>query len=98
MMRLIVMPQVLRITIPSIVTLAISFFKDTSLVLIIGLFDFLQDVRSSMSDPSWLGYSTEGYLFAALVYFVFCFGVSRYSLHLERNLPPAQRGLAAERG
>jgi general L-amino acid transport system permease protein len=92
MMRLIVLPQVIRIAIPSIVTLAISFFKDTSLVLIIGLFDFLQDVRSSMSDPNWLGYSTEGYLFAALVYFVFCFGVSRYSLRLERDLDPAQRG------
>jgi general L-amino acid transport system permease protein len=61
-------------------------------VLIIGLFDVLQDVRSSMSDPNWLGYSTEGYLFAALVYFVFCFGVSRYSLRLERDLDPAQRG------
>ena len=90
-MRLIILPQVVRITIPSIVTLAISFFKDTSLVLIIGLFNFLQDVRASMSDPQWLGYSGEGYLFAALVYFVFCFGVSRYSLRLERDLDPARR-------
>ena len=50
-----------------------------------------------MSDPHWLGYSTEGYLFAAAVYFVFCFGVSRYSLRLERDLDPAQRAIADRR-
>ena len=51
----------------------------------------------AMSDPHWLGYSTEGYLFAAAVYFVFCFGVSRYSLRLERDLDPAQRAIADRR-
>jgi general L-amino acid transport system permease protein len=87
----IILPQALKITIPSMVNTAIGFFKDTSLVLIIGLFDFLQAARSSMTDSAWLGFSTEGYVFAALVYFVFCFGMSRYSLKLEHDLSPERR-------
>jgi len=87
----VILPQALKITIPSMVNTAIGFFKDTSLVLIIGLFDFLQAARSSMTDAAWLGFSTEGYIFAALVYFVFCFGMSRYSLKLEHDLSPERR-------
>lgn len=85
-MLTVVFPQVFRITIPSIINLTINIFKDTSLVLIVGLFDFLQAVRSSMTDAAWLGISTEGYVFAALTYFVFCFCASRLSIGIERKL------------
>lgn len=85
-MLTVVFPQAFRITIPSIINLTINIFKDTSLVLIVGLFDFLQAVRSSMTDAAWLGISTEGYVFAALTYFMFCFCASRLSLRIEQKL------------
>jgi len=61
----------------------IGFFKDTSLVLIIGLFDLLSTIKVSLTDPAWAGFGVEAYLFAAAVYFIFCFAMSRYSLRLE---------------
>jgi general L-amino acid transport system permease protein len=85
-MRLIVLPQALKLVIPGIVNTFIALFKDTTLVLIIGLFDLLGIVQQSFADPKWLGYSVEGYLFAGLVYWMFCFGMSRYSQTLEREL------------
>lgn len=85
-MIFIVLPQALKIVIPGIVNTFIGLFKDTTLVLIIGLFDFLGIIQAASQDPKWLGYHTEGYVFAALVYFVFCFGMSRYSMYLERKL------------
>lgn len=85
-MGLIVLPQALKIMIPGIVNTFIALFKDTSLVLIIGLFDLLAIVQAALSDPKWLGYSIEGYAFVAFVFWIFCFSMSRYSQYLERKL------------
>ena len=85
-MGLVILPQALKLVIPGIVNTFIALFKDTSLVVIIGLFDLLNSVKQAASDPSWLGMATEGYVFAALVYWIFCFGMSHYSRSLERKL------------
>jgi general L-amino acid transport system permease protein len=63
-----------------------ELFKDTTLVLIIGLLDLLAIIQSALEDPNWLGYSIEGYVFAGVVFWIFCFGMSRYSQALERKL------------
>ena len=85
-MGFIILPQALKLVIPGIVNTFIALFKDTTLVLIIGLFDMLAMIQAALADPNWLGYSIEGFAFAALVYWIFCFGMSRYSLALERKL------------
>lgn len=85
-MGLIILPQALKLVIPGIVNTFIALFKDTTLVLIIGLLDVLAIVQSSIVDPKWGGVATEGYVFAAFCFFVFCFGMSRYSMALERKL------------
>ncbi len=85
-MRLVILPQALRAAIPPLVNTFIGFFKDTSLVLIIGLFDLLSTVKVSLQDPAWTGYGVEAYLFVSAVYFVFCNAMSRYSQGLEREL------------
>ncbi|MDO6542293.1 amino acid ABC transporter permease [Photobacterium sanguinicancri] len=85
-MYLIVLPQALKITIPSIVNTFIGLFKDTSLVLIIGMFDVLGIGQAANTDPNWLGFATESYVFVALVFWVFCFSMSRYSIYLENKL------------
>jgi general L-amino acid transport system permease protein len=93
MMRMIIMPQALKLVIPGIVNTFIGLFKDTTLVLIIGLFDFLGQIQSSFTDPTWATpvQSLSAYLFAAAVYFVFCFGMSRYSIFMERRLDTGHR-------
>ena len=85
-MRLIILPQALKIVIPPSVSILISAFKDTSLVVIIALFDFLKTTKTVISDPQWMGFSAEAYVFAALVYFLCCFFMSNYSRRLEREL------------
>ena len=80
---LIVLPQALRIVVPPLVNTCIGFFKDTSLVLIIGLFDLLSTIKVSLNDPAWTGFGVEAYLFAAAVYFIFCYSMSLYSRRLE---------------
>jgi len=80
---LIVLPQALRIAVPPLVNTCIGFFKDTSLVLIIGLFDLLSTIKVSLNDPAWTGFGVEAYLFAAAVYFIFCYSMSLYSRRLE---------------
>jgi general L-amino acid transport system permease protein len=85
-MGLVILPQAMKLVIPGIVNTFISLFKDTSLVIIIGLFDLLNSIKQATTDPAWLGMATEGYVFAALVFWIFCFGMSRYSMHLERKL------------
>lgn len=85
-MGLVILPQALKMVIPGIVNTFISLFKDTSLVIIIGLFDLLNSIKQATTDPAWLGMATEGYVFAALVFWIFCFGMSRYSIHLEHKL------------
>lgn len=85
-MGLIVLPQALKLVIPGIVNTFIELFKDTTLVLIIGLFDVLGTVQTTIIDPAWRNVSAEGYLFAGMIFWIFCFGMSRYSLALERKL------------
>jgi general L-amino acid transport system permease protein len=80
--RLIILPQV-RHVIPPLVNTFIAFFKDTSLVLIIGIFDLLTTAKTAIIDPAWQQFSIEIYLFVALIYFAFCFAMSRYSRRLE---------------
>ncbi len=88
MTRMIILPQALKLVIPGIVNTFIGLFKDTTLVLIIGLFDFLGSIQSSYSDPTWSSpvQSMTGYTFAAIVYFLFCYSMSRYSMFMERQL------------
>jgi general L-amino acid transport system permease protein len=85
---LIVMPQALRHVIPGLVNSFIALFKDTSLVSIVAIFDLLGSVRASFSDPVWSTPTTlfTGFAFAGMIYFVFCFGMSRYSLFVEHRL------------
>ena len=84
--RLIVLPQALKISIPGIVNTFIGLYKDTTLVLIIGMLDPLGIGRSSLADAAWSGLAREVYLFIAVFFFLCCFGMSRYSLYLERKL------------
>jgi general L-amino acid transport system permease protein len=81
----VVLPQALRIAVPPLVSTFIGFFKNTSLVVIIGLFDLLAAIKVSLNDPAWTGFGVEAYLFAAVVYFVFCYAMSLYSRTLERR-------------
>ncbi len=93
-MGLIVLPQALKLVIPGIVNSFIALFKDTSLVLIIGLFDLLGIVQQAVSsDAKWFSPQTAatGYVFAAFVFWIFCFGMSRYSAWLERRLHTGHR-------
>jgi general L-amino acid transport system permease protein len=86
-MRAVILPQALRIAVPPLVNTFVGFFKDTSLVLIIGLFDLLSTIKVALTEPAWNGFGVEAYLFAALVYFVFCFAMSRYSRRFEHRAP-----------
>ena len=90
-MRLVVLPQALRHVIPGIVGIFIALFKDTTLVLIIGLFDLLGIVQAAVSDPQWIGYNVEGYVFAGLGFWIFCFALSRFSQFLEGRLALTSR-------
>lgn len=85
-MRLIILPQALKISIPGIVSSFIGLFKDTTLVLIIGLLDPLGIGSAAIADAKWIALSNELYVFIALFFFIFCFSMSRYSLYLERKL------------
>jgi general L-amino acid transport system permease protein len=93
MMYLIVLPQALKITIPNIVNTYIGLFKDTTLVVIVGIFDFLRTVEVSRIDPKWAAPTTSatGYAFAALFYFIFCYGMSRYAKGVEARLGKGDR-------
>ncbi len=90
---LVVMPQALRHVIPGLVNSFISLFKDTSLVSIVALFDLLGSLRASFADPVWSTPTTlfTGFAFAGIIYFLFCFGMSRYSLFVERRLNAHRR-------
>jgi general L-amino acid transport system permease protein len=85
-MRLIILPQALKIVIPPSVSILISAFKDTSLVVIIALYDVLKTTQSVLSNPLWMGFSKEAYLFLAVLYFLGCFSMSNYSRKLEKEL------------
>ena len=93
MMYLIILPQALKITIPNIVNTYIGLFKDTTLVVIVGIFDFLRTVEVSRIDPKWAAPTTSatGYAFAAMFYFIFCYGMSRYAKGVEARLAKGDR-------
>jgi general L-amino acid transport system permease protein len=85
---LVVLPQALRVTLPNIVSIFIGLFKDTTLVFVVGIFDFLGTVETARGDPLWAAPNTTitGYAFAAAFYFACCYGMSRYAYGVERRL------------
>lgn len=85
-MRLVILPQALKIVIPPTVSILISAFKDTSLVVIIALFDLLKTTQTVISNPVWMGFSREAFLFIALLYFLGCFSMANFSRKLEKEL------------
>ncbi len=85
-MRLVILPEALRTVIPSFISIAVGFFQDTSLIVIIGLFDLLNTSRLAAQDPLWLGFSTEAYLFVGLVYLAGSGGIALYGRWLERHM------------
>ena len=87
---LVILPQALRLVIPPLVNTFIGFFKDTSLVLIIGMLDLLSAAKTALSEPTWVGFSYEMYITLAAIYFVFCFAMSKYSASLEREFSRAR--------
>jgi general L-amino acid transport system permease protein len=90
MQRLVILPQALRVVVPSFVSIAVGFFQDTSLVVIIALFDLLNTARFAAQDPQWLGFHAEAYVFVGLIYFVGSTLMSQYGLWLERHLRPGR--------
>jgi general L-amino acid transport system permease protein len=91
-MGFVILPQALRLVIPGMVNSFISLFKDTTLVLIVGIFDLLGQLRAAFSDPSWATPVTlfTGFAFAGIIYFLVSFGMSRYALFVERRLNTEQ--------
>jgi general L-amino acid transport system permease protein len=96
-MRLVILPEALRIVVPSFISIAVGFFQDTSLIVIIGLFDLLNTARLAAQDPSWLGFYTEAFVFVGLIYFVGSAALSRYGLWLEWRLAAARRNIQEAR-
>ncbi len=88
---LVIMPQALKMMIPNIVGIFIGFFKDTTLVSIVGLFDLLSMARAIARDPVWIGLFLEPMAFITVIYFIFCFAMSQYSLTLEKRLGAGER-------
>ncbi len=84
-MFLVILPQALKVAIPNLVGVSIALFQDTTLVLIIGLFDLLAMVRLSAADSYWLGYETEGYVFVTFIFWFFCYMMSNFSQKLEKR-------------
>jgi general L-amino acid transport system permease protein len=93
MMRLIILPQALKVTIPNIVNTYIGLFKDTTLVVVVGLFDFLKTIEAARIDPKWAAPTTSatGYMFAAIFYFLCCYAMSRYAKATEERLGLADK-------
>ncbi len=93
MTGLVILPQALRVTLPNIVNTFIGLFKDTTLVFVVGIFDFLHTIEAARADPKWSAPTTTvtGYAFAALCYFVCCYGMSRYARNVEARLTRSGR-------
>ena len=93
MMGLVILPQALRVTLPNIVNIFIALFKDTTLVFVVGIFDLLRTIEAARGDPKWTTPVTAatGYAFAALFYFVFCYGMARYARGVEIRLSRSDR-------
>jgi general L-amino acid transport system permease protein len=92
-LRFVVLPQALRVTIPNILNSYVALFKDTTLVFFVGIYDFLRTIEAARADPKWATpvTSATGYAFAALVYFVCCYSMSRYAGGIERRLAVSDR-------
>jgi len=90
-MRIIILPQALKVVIPPLVSIFIGLFKDTSLVMVVGIFDLALSAKAALSDAAWRGFGVEAYLFISLIYFIFCYSMSRYSQMLERRLDTDHR-------
>ena len=92
-MRLVILPQALKITIPNIVNTYIGLFKDTTLVFVVGIFDFLKTIEAARVDPQWATpvTSTTGYAFAAIFYLIFCYAMSRYARMIETRLAAGEK-------
>ncbi len=86
MQSFVVLPQALKIVVPAIINTVVDLFKDTTLVMLIGLYDVFGTVDQALKDPAWLGYAKEGYLFSAAVFFVCCYAMSAYGRSMERRL------------
>jgi general L-amino acid transport system permease protein len=86
----IVLPQALRISLPALANEFIALSKNTTLVLIVSLFDLLGIVHAASADPKWVGYNVEGYAFAGTIFWFACFAMSRWSASLERRLGTAR--------
>jgi general L-amino acid transport system permease protein len=93
MLALVILPQALRVTLPNIVNTFIGLFKDTTLVFVVGIFDFLRTIEAARADANWAAptVSVTGYTFAALFYFICCYGMSRYARNVETRLARASR-------
>jgi len=89
--RMIILPQAIRLVIPPIVNTFIGLFKDTSLVAIVSLADLLFAARQAIADPAWRAFFVEAYVFIAMIYFCFCFFMSKYSQYLETQLDTGHR-------
>jgi general L-amino acid transport system permease protein len=85
-MRLVILPQALKLVIPPTVGILVAAFKDTSLLVIIAIYDLLKTTQTVLSDPPWMGYSAEAYLFISIFYFAGCFSLSSFSRKLEKEL------------
>ena len=92
-LRLIVLPQAIRLIVPTLVTQLTTLLKDTTLVFFVGIFDFLKTIEVARADPKWATpvTSATGYIFAAAVYFVFCFAMSRYATGIEKRLSTGEK-------
>ena len=84
--RLIILPQAIRVSIPALVNSFIGVFMDTTLITTVSMYDILQGARAGLADAIWGPYYKEAYVFVALIFFVFCFSMSRYSQYLEKYL------------
>jgi general L-amino acid transport system permease protein len=82
----VVLPQALTTVLPALVNVLIAFFKATSIVVVVGIFDLMTAAKRAVADAQWQGFGTEVYLFVGAVYFVFCYAMSRYSARLHASL------------
>ena len=96
-MQRIVLPEALRTVLPSFISIAVGFFQDTSLIVIIGLFDLLNTARSAAQDPNWLGFYTEAFVFVGAIYFCGSAALSRYGLWLEKRMARTHQAVSVAR-
>jgi general L-amino acid transport system permease protein len=82
---LVILPQALKLVIPGIANTFLALVKDTPLILVVGLLELVGMIDMAKSNPDWLGFATEGYIFAGIVFWIICFNMSRYSQRLERK-------------